>query len=90
MHMGYPVFLHFLRRVFDVTTGTTTTSRKSDDFGILVFIRRKSSFAAGERTKAFAPGTGMVAVADKDSNSDLFHGVWVRRNEYWGCGMLNV
>ncbi len=90
MNMGNAVFLHFLRRVFDIATRASAAGCESRYFGILIFVCRKGSFAAGKRTKAFATGAGVVAVADNYSDFNLFHCVWDLRFEYVGFGKCDV
>lgn len=63
------VFLHFLRGVFDVSTGTTSAARISDDFdGFPGGIDIESPFPIRRRPEAFAASATPVTVANNNTD----------------------
>ena len=65
------VFHHFFTCVLDISAGTTAAGSKSGYFGVFFFVFRKSTFPVPECPEAFTAGTGPVAVADNDTDSDF-------------------
>ena len=62
-----PVLLHLLGHVFDVSTGTPVAGGKPDKFNIPALVPFECTLLVAQRTEAFSPRTGPVAVTDDDS-----------------------